>query len=157
MFKFLKKEHYLASIASGNIMDITLVPDEVFSKKILGAGFAVMPTDGNFFSPATGTVSEVSKTLHAYCITSDDGLEILVHIGLDTVKLGGKFFTPKVKTGDRIQKGAPLVIADINGIKESGYNPISMVVVTNSDKLSSCNPVETTSTKPGDKAFIYKI
>ncbi len=157
MFNFFKKERYLASIASGSLMDITLVPDEVFSKKILGTGFAVMPSDGKFYSPATGTVTEVSKTLHAYCITSNDGLEILVHIGLDTVKLGGKFFTPKVKTGDRIQKGAPLVSADINSIKESGYNPISMVVVTNSNKLSSFDTIETTSASPGAKAFIYKI
>ena len=87
MFDFFKKEKVFNSVTKGDIIDISAVEDEVFSKKLLGEGFAVIPESNDFFSPASGTVSDVAETLHAYCITTDDGLEVLVHIGLDTVEL----------------------------------------------------------------------
>lgn len=157
MFGLLKKERCLLSISDGSIIDITLVPDEVFSKKILGDGFAVLPTSGNFISPCDGTVTDVTKTLHAYCITSDDGLEILVHIGIDTVELSGEGFAPHVKSGDKIKKGEPLVTADLEKIEESGFNTTSVVVVTNSGKLKDYTVLENPSAKQKDKAMIYKI
>lgn len=157
MLGFLKKESSLLSIANGSIVDITLVPDEVFSKKILGDGFAVLPTSGNFSSPCTGTVTDVTKTLHAYCITSSDGLEVLVHIGIDTVELSGKGFTPHVKAGDKIKQGQPLVTADLASIEKAGFNTTSVVVVTNSDVLSEYTVLENPSAKQKDKAMIYKI
>lgn len=157
MFDFLKKELTLSTIANGSVIDISLVPDKVFSKKILGDGFAVIPSDGNFCSPANGTISDITKTLHAYCITSDDGLEILVHIGLDTVELGGKYFEPQVNPGERVKKGSPLVTADLKSIRDAGYNTCSMVVITNSDKLKNFSILESPSAKSGDKAMLYKI
>ncbi len=157
MLGFLKKEQTLLSIADGSIIDITLVPDEVFSKKILGDGFAVLPADGNFSSPCNGTVTDVTKTLHAYCITSDDGLEILVHIGIDTVELSGKGFTPHVKSGDKIKRGESLVTADLEQIEKAGFNTTSVVVVTNSEKLTEYTVLENPSAKQKDKAMIYKI
>ena len=157
MLDFLKKERFLVSAADGSVMDISLVPDEVFSKKILGDGFAVLPSNGNFCSPTSGTVTDVTKTLHAYCITSDDGLEILVHIGIDTVELGGKHFVSHVKVGEHIASGAPLASADLKAIETAGYNTTSMIVVTNSDKLKSFSVVESPSSKAGDKAMIYKL
>lgn len=156
MFNFFKKEKHLASVANGEVIELSKVPDQVFSQKILGEGFAVIPSDGNFFSPASGTVTDVTSTLHAYCITTEDGLEILVHIGLDTVELKGKGFSPLVKTGDRIEKGSALAHADLNQLKEAGYNTATMVVVTNSEKLKSINVLEAASVKAGDKALIYK-
>ena len=90
MLGFLKKERSLLSIANGSIIDITLVPDEVFSKKFLGDGFAVLPMSGNFSSPCDGTVTDVTKTLHAYCITSSDGLEILVEVDVNSEHGGGR-------------------------------------------------------------------
>ena len=157
MLDFLKKEKYLSSIAEGSIVDISVVPDEVFSKKILGDGFAVIPSGNDFFSPASGTVSDVTETLHAYCITTDDGLEILVHIGIDTVNLKGEGFTPRVKKGDRIERGAPLASADLAAIEGAGYNTTSMVVVTNTELLRSFKVIENPSASAGDKALIYKI
>ncbi|MBQ9736985.1 MAG: PTS glucose transporter subunit IIA [Clostridia bacterium] len=157
MFNFLKKEKYLFSIADGSITNLNTVPDEVFSKKILGDGFAVLPSNGDFFSPADGTVTDVSDTLHAYCITSDDGLEILVHIGLDTVELKGKGFTPKVRKGQTVACGDLLAKVDLAAIEESGHSTISMVVITNTHDLKELNVLENTSASHGEKALSYKI
>ena len=157
MLGFFKKEHSLLAITNGSIIDITLVPDEVFSKKFLGDGFAVLPMSGSFSSPCDGTVTDVTKTLHAYCITSSDGLEILVHIGIDTVKLSGKGFTSHVKSGDKIKKGDPLVTADLGAIEKAGFNTTSVVVVTNTDKLTEYQVLENPSANRSDKAMIYKI
>ena len=157
MLGFLKKEHCLLSIADGSIMDITRVPDQVFSQKFLGDGFAVLPESGDFVSPCDGTITDVTKTLHAYCITSDDGLEVLVHIGIDTVNLSGKGFCPHVKTNDKVKKGDPLVSADLDLIEKSGFNTTSVVVITNIDRLTSYQVIENPSAKKTDKAMIYKI
>ncbi len=157
MFDLFKKEKQMASIANGSILDISLVPDQVFSQKILGDGFAVIPSDGNFVSPVSGTISDVTETCHAYCITSDDGLEVLVHIGIDTVELKGKGFEPMVKNGEKVKKGTPIARVDLKLIEEEGYNTTSMVVVTNMDKLSCLKVIENPSVKSGEKAVIYKI
>jgi PTS system sucrose-specific IIC component len=157
MLNFLKKECSLGSIADGSVMDISLVPDDVFAKKILGEGFAVIPADNHICSPADGTISDVTSTRHAYCITSSDGLEILVHIGIDTVNLKGDGFEPKVKIGDKVKRGDLIALANISYIEEMGYNTTSMVVVTNSVKIKSFKVLENPSVKSGDKAMIYKI
>ncbi len=157
MLDFFKKKNSLSAICDGSIIDITLVPDRVFSQKILGEGFAVIPISNNFVSPVSGIVSDVAATRHAYCITSDDGLEILVHIGIDTVELKGKGFSPLVKSGDSIKQGEPLATVDIDYITKSGYNTTSMIVVTNSDRISNFSTIETPSAKAGDRAFLYKI
>lgn len=157
MFSFMKKERILSSVANGRIVNLTKVPDEVFSKKILGDGFAVIPTNGNIFSPADGTITDVTESLHAYCLTSDDGLEILVHIGIDTVELKGSFFTPLVKKGDKVRRGEALAYADIDGIRDKGYNPATMVVITNTEKLSEYKINEAQTESAGAPALIYKL
>ncbi len=157
MFGLFKKEKYLTSIANGSILDISLVPDQVFSKKILGEGFAVIPTDGSFVSPVAGTIADVTETRHAYCITSEDGLDVLVHIGIDTVELKGKGFNSLVKTGDKVKLGTPIAEVDLSLVEKEGYNTTSMVVVTNSDKIRSLKVFENPSVKAGDKAMIYKF
>ena len=157
MFDFFKKEHFLAAVADGGVISISGVPDQVFSQKILGDGFAVIPENGDFCSPASGTVTDVTETLHAYCITSDDGLEILVHIGIDTVELKGKGFTPLVKAGDRIERGCALAHADLKQISAAGYNTTTVVVITNTEKMKSFSVLENPSVKAGDKALTYKI
>ena len=157
MFNFLKKERILSSVANGRIAGLSKVPDRVFSQKILGDGFAVIPTSGDFFSPSDGVVTDVADTLHAYCITTNDGLEILVHIGIDTVELKGEFFTPLVKKGDKITRGDALAHADLDGIKSKGYNTATVVVVTNTDRMSRFTINETPSAKAGSPAMTYKI
>ena len=157
MFNFIKKEKILSNVANGRIVELTKVPDDVFSKKILGDGFAVIPTSGNIFSPADGTITDVTDTLHAYCITTNDGLEILIHIGIDTVELKGEFFTPLVKTGDKIRRGEGIAYADIDGIREKGYNTATMVVITNTEKLREYTILEAKSQAAGTPALTYKI
>jgi len=157
MFSFKKKERILSNVAKGRIVTLEKVPDEVFSKKILGDGFAVIPTNGNIYSPTDGTITDVTDTLHAYCITSDDGLELLIHIGIDTVELKGECFTPLVKQGDKIHRGEAIAYADIEGLQEKGYNPATMVVVTNSEKLREYKIHEACSESPGTPALTYKL
>lgn len=156
MFDFFKKEKSLNAVTKGSIIDITTVEDEVFSKKLLGEGFAINPQSNDFFSPASGTVSDVAETLHAYCITTDDGLEVLVHIGLDTVELKGSHFRTLVKKGQKINAGTPIAYADLDKIKTAGYKTTTMVVVTNPEKLSSFKVIPEGSATIGTKAFIYK-
>lgn len=156
MFNFFKKEKTLTSVANGRIITITKIPDKVFSQKILGDGFGVIPTNGDFFSPASGVVTDVTDTLHAYCITTDDGLEILVHIGIDTVELKGQGFTPLVKKGDRLAAGDALAHADLDFLKEKGYSTACAVIITNTEKLKSFRVLEAPSAKAGCPAMIYK-
>ena len=157
MFDFFKKEKVLNSVTKGDIIDISAVEDEVFSKKLLGEGFAVIPQSNDFFSPASGTVSDVAETLHAYCITTDDGLEVLVHIGLDTVELKGSHFNSLVKKGQRVNDGTPIATASLDKIKNAGYKTTTMVVVTNPEKLKSFEVISQKAATIGSKAFIYKI
>lgn len=157
MFSFLKKERILSSVANGRIALLSKVPDRVFSQKILGDGFAVFPTSGDIFCPADGVVTDVTDTLHAYCITTDDGLEILVHIGIDTVELKGKYFTPLVKRGDKVSRGDALAHADLDGIKAQGYNTSTVVIVTNVHKLKKFSVNEAPSAKAGSPAMTYKL
>lgn len=157
MFKILKKEKTLNSPVRGKVISLDKVSDEVFSKKILGEGFAVIPAETDFVSPASGTVGDVSETLHAYCITSDDGLELIVHIGIDTVGLKGAGFTPQVKTGDKVSCGSPLAAVDITKLKSLGYDTSCIVVITNSDKLKNYSVIEADNAEPGAPAFKYII
>ncbi len=156
MFSFFKKEKNLLSVANGRVIGLNKVPDQVFSQKILGEGFGVVPTEGHFFSPTDGTVTDVTDTLHAYCITTHDGLEILVHIGIDTVELKGQGFTPLVKKGDRLSAGDAIAHADLELLKKKGYSTVTVVVVTNTDKLREFKVLEAQSVRAGSPAMIYK-
>lgn len=102
----------------------------------MGKGVAIIPTVGRAVSPVNGTVSALFETKHAIGLTADNGAEILIHIGLDTVKLGGKHFKSHVKTGDKVKAGDLLVEFDIKAIKEEGYETITPVLVTNTDSYN---------------------
>ena len=115
--------------ATGKVVPLDKVPDEVFSQKILGDGMAIIPNDGNVVSPVDGEVVNVSESLHAYTIHSDDGLDILVHIGLDTVSLRGKGFVSYVKPGDKVKAGDKIAQVDLNILKENNLNSIIPVVL----------------------------
>ena len=114
---------------SGRPVLLSEVPDEVFSQKVLGDGVAIIPDDGKLYSPVNGEISTVAETLHAYGFTSDDGLEILVHVGLDTVGLKGEGFKPCVKEGDRVKVGDLVAEIDLDYIKAQGLNTITPVII----------------------------
>ena len=135
MFSNISKK--LLSVADGEVIQLSRVPDEVFSSGMLGEGFAVLPTSGKIHSPVKGRINSVTETKHAYTIRSDDGLDILVHIGIDTVKLDGEGFVSLVEEGDEIGAGDIIANADLETIREKGYPTVIPVIVTNFEDISS--------------------
>lgn len=121
----------------GKVVPLTEVPDETFSSGLLGSGFAVEPSEGKVTAPFDGTCEMVFDTLHAIGLKSDTGVVLLIHVGLETVNLGGKPFTPYVKGGDRIQKGQLLMEFDMETIKAAGCPLITPVLVTNADEVGA--------------------
>ncbi len=127
----------IASPVNGEIVPMSQVKDETFSQEMVGKGVAIIPSDGKFYAPASGTIIALFPTGHAFCINTDDGAELLVHIGLDTVKLKGQYFNIHAAQGDHINKGDLIVEVDIEGVKNAGYDVITPVVVSNHAKFSN--------------------
>jgi PTS system beta-glucosides-specific IIC component len=127
----------ISSPVKGEIVPITQVPDETFSQEMVGKGVAIVPSDGKFYAPADGELVALFPTGHAFCINSSDGAEILVHIGIDTVKLEGKYYTIHGKQGTSVKKGDLIVEVDIEGVKSEGYNVITPMIVSNFSKFSN--------------------
>ena len=127
------KKIRISAPVSGKVIPIESVPDSVFSEKVLGDGVAIMPTDGKIYSPVDGVVENVAETLHAYGFRSDDGIEVLVHFGLETVGLGGNGFKSHVKAGDRVKKGQLVAEVDVELLKENNINLITPVVICQAD------------------------
>ncbi|MBF0784299.1 PTS beta-glucoside transporter subunit IIABC [Muribacter muris] len=127
------EKFHLVSPLEGNIHKLTDIQDPLFASEALGKGVAIEPTKGELISPVNGTISSVFPTKHAYNIVSDDGLEILIHIGMDTVKLDGKYFETFVQDGDKVEVGQLLGTFDIEAIKTAGYQIITPVIIANSE------------------------
>ena len=142
-YKGLTEEVY--SVADGEVIALEQVKDPVFSQKMMGDGFAVEPANGNIVSPVSGTVSSVFPTKHALGLVTEAGLEVLVHIGLDTVSLEGKPFTVHVAEGQKVAAGDLLVTADLNAIREAGRETSTIVVFTNADAIQSVKLEQTGS------------
>lgn len=134
MFWKKKKDKILLAPAQGKLVSISEVPDEVFSQKMMGDGFALIPEDGKFVAPLDGLLENVFDTGHAYGITGDNGLEILVHIGIDTVELRGQGFRILADAGQKVKAGDVIVDVDLEFIRGEGYNTITPVVILNQDK-----------------------
>lgn len=130
---------------NGKAVSLSEVKDPTFAEEILGKGMAVVPAEGKVFSPINGKVTTVFDTLHAIGLESDDGVEVLIHIGLDTVQLGGKYYTAHVKNGDRVTIGTPLIDFDMEKIKEEGYDVITPDIITNTADLQ-----DVAGTEPGE-------
>ena len=146
--KPLVEKIQILSPATGTVKDITEVPDKTFSDKILGDGAAVIPEEGKIFAPADGTVVNIMDTKHGIMFQTAQGVELLIHIGLETVNLNGKYFTSHVENGAQVKAGDLLVEFDLDAIKKEGYDPITPVVVTNGDDyIRSVNML-----KSGEKA-----
>ena len=100
----------------------------------MGKGVAIIPVDGKVVSPINGTVQTIFKTKHAIGLLSDEGVEVLIHIGMDTVQLNGEHFTAYIKDGDRVKVGDPLVDVDLEAVRAKGYETVTPVIITNSDQ-----------------------
>lgn len=126
---------------NGKAVPITEVPDPTFAEGLLGNGIAIIPTDGKVYSPVNGKVETMFDTGHAVALTSDTGVEILIHVGLETVGLNGAPFTVKCKNGDTVKKGQILFEADLDAIKAAGLPTITPVLVCNTDDYPTFNTV----------------
>ena len=142
-YKGLTEEVY--SVAEGEVIALEQVKDPVFSQKMMGDGFAVEPANGNIVSPVSGTVSSIFPTKHALGLVTEAGLEVLVHIGLDTVSLEGKPFTVHVAEGQKVAAGDLLVTADLDAIRAAGRETSTIVVFTNADAIQSVKLEQTGS------------
>jgi PTS system D-glucosamine-specific IIC component len=134
----------------GSVMPLSKVEDGVFSEEMLGKGIAIEPTSNKVVSPVNGTISMVFETKHAIGISSKDGAEILIHIGIDTVQLNGKYFDVKVKSGDKIEVGDLLAEVDFDMIKKEGYRIITPVIIANTDNYKSISSLATDNVKHND-------
>ncbi|MDY4760467.1 PTS transporter subunit IIBC [Streptococcus thoraltensis] len=130
-------EEMVASVADGKVLDIAEVSDPVFSQKMMGDGFAVEPENGNIYSPVAGVVTSVFPTKHAFGLLTDSGLEVLVHVGLDTVALNGAPFSAKVTDGQRVSAGDLLVVADLEAIRSAGREVTTVVAFTNTAEIET--------------------
>ncbi len=131
--KKLVQKIEVAAPITGTVKSLADVPDKTFADKLLGDGAAIFPKEGKVTSPITGTVVSIMDTKHGIMLKSEDGLEILIHIGLETVNLNGKYFTAYAKNGDQVKKGDLLLEFDLDAIRAEGYNLITPIVITNSD------------------------
>lgn len=132
MFNFKNEEHkFFVSPQRGKAVSIREIPDEVFSEKILGDGVGIIPQDDIVVSPVDGKIVQIADTKHAFCITSDDGMDIMIHVGVDTVGLKGEGFECNVSVGQHVKAGEKIGSADIKFIKEKGYPLHTAVLVTN--------------------------
>jgi len=141
MFGLFKKKEEKGSIEklipvmAGEVVSIDQVPDAVFSQKMLGDGFAVKPTNGTVVSPVDGTIVQIFPTNHAFGILTESGLEILVHIGIDTVELKGEGFKRLVEVDTKVKAGEPIVEVDLTFVGERAKSLITPVVITNKEKV----------------------
>lgn len=144
------KGEYIYAPVKGKVFDVESVSDPVFSTEISGKGLAIAPTEGLVTSPVNGVVSSIFPTKHAVAITSDNGAEILIHIGIDTVKLNGRHFSSKLKNGDTVRIGDPLVTFDLNALKDKKIDTSVIMVVTNSsdyEEIFISNQTEQSNTQ----------
>ena len=140
----------LVAVANGEVIAIEAVADPVFSGKMMGDGFAVEPTDGTIVSPVNGTIKSVFPTKHAIGIETKDGVEVLVHMGIDTVSLEGKPFSVKVKEGDQVQAGQVLAQVDLEALQQADKKATMIVVFTNMDKIQAFELTQKGSQQAGN-------
>lgn len=144
------KQVEIASPMKGKVLKLDSVQDAAFASGVLGKGAAVLPEEGKVFAPASGVVSALFPTLHALGMETDDGIQILIHIGLDTVQLNGEGFEAMVKQGDRVEKGQLLITFDIDFIKSRGYCIETPVLISNSDEFLDVVETSSEQTEPGE-------
>jgi PTS system beta-glucosides-specific IIC component len=149
-------EEVISSPLTGEVKQLSEIKDQAFASGSLGKGVAIEPSEGKLYAPVSGTVSALFPTNHAIGITSDNGAEILLHIGMDTVELNGKFFTSHINQGARVEKGQLLIEFDIPKIQAEGYIVTTPVIVTNMDAYQNPTLTDQKQVKAGDRLFDIK-
>lgn len=150
------KDTVLSACLNGTVVPLADVKDEAFASGVLGDGIAIEPSDGELVAPADGEISSTFETHHAVGMTTADGAELLMHIGIDTVKLGGKHFTYLVNEGDKVKKGQPLIRFDLEAIKAEGYPVTTPVIVCNTDDYAAVAAKASGTVKQGDALLELK-
>ena len=153
-FKSKNDNTVLKSPIKGQIIKLENMKDQAFASGILGQGVGIWPTEGKVFSPINGTVTMIFPTSHAVSIRTDSGVTLLIHIGMDTVQLDGKFYKSHVKDGQRVKEGQLLIEFDLNGITNAGFNLETPIVVTNSDEFSNITVCEKDNIEVGEDLLI---
>ncbi|WP_127837184.1 PTS sugar transporter subunit IIA [Clostridium prolinivorans] len=158
MFDFLKKTYKLVAPIDGKVVELSKVPDPVFAEKMAGDGVAIETTGDTIVSPADGKLSMIFKTNHAFGITLKNGIELLVHIGIDTVALDGKGFERIAKEGQEVKSGDPIIKINRKEILDSGYSLITPVLITNVDDVKDISANIGVEVKAGcDEILSFKI
>jgi len=142
---------------AGTAVPMSQVNDKVFASGAMGSGLGIVPTDGQVHAPVSGTIVVAMKSGHAFGIKTDHGVEVLVHIGINTVQLGGQHFTPKVTKGQQVRQGDLLATVDLAAIEAEGYDPTTVVVITNTQKLTEVSPVAAGPLALGDTAITVTL
>ena len=157
MRNLFQRKKALQAVCNGEVCPLSEIPDEAFSSGMLGQGYAIRPENGRFLCPANGRVASIAEAKHAYTILTSDGLDLLVHIGVDTVTLGGEGFTPKVAEGDTVQAGAPLAEVDLSLLEQRGIPTITAVLLTNADHLTNIECRMGRARGGQDTVFTFRI
>ena len=150
------KDTVLSACLNGTVVPLADVKDEAFASGVLGDGIAIEPSDGELVAPADGEISSTFETHHAVGMTTADGAELLMHIGIDTVKLGGKHFTCLVNEGDKVKKGQPLIRFELEAIKAEGYPVTTPLIVCNTDDYAAVAAKASGTVKQGDALLELK-
>lgn len=151
LFGFLKKEKaalLLGAPAKGTVVPMEAIPDEVFSTGVLGPCCGVDPIEGAVYAPADGTISQLADTLHAVGLEAA-GADVLLHIGVDTVEMGGDGFTAAVQAGQQVKKGDLLVTVDLEKVRAAGHPAVVIMAVTNGDSFASVETIAGGQVQPG--------
>lgn len=143
----------IRTAVAGKVVGLDDVPDKVFASRALGEGVGIIPTDGTIVAPVSGVLATVAGTGHAFGIKTDDGVEVLVHVGIDTVRLKGEGFSVKVAKGDRVAAGDVLATVDLEAVKAAGYDPMTIIVVTNTKNITTVAPLPGKDVAVGDSVI----
>lgn len=155
--KTVMSDAVLGAHMSGTVVALSEVADEAFASGVLGKGVAIEPSEGKLYAPVDAAVESVFDSRHAVSLTAENGAEILLHIGIDTIKLGGKHFTAHVKEGQQVKKGDLLISFDLEAIKAAGYRTTTPMAVCNSDDFLSVQPLTTGPIRAGEDILQIRV
>lgn len=149
-------EAQAAAPLAGRALPLTDVNDAVFSQKVMGDGLAIQPSEGKVYAPFDGEVASLFETKHAIGLMGDNGMELLIHIGIDTVNLQGQYYDAHVKVGDRVKKGDLLISFDKDAIEKAGYETVTPIILTNTDNYTTIEAQTGCEVRPGDTVLTVK-